>query len=147
MTVLPARDGIPHGGIRRSASAPNCSYFVDWKSTDDSMTWDIEVNTPGDYDFVVHYACPEAESGSTVDVSFNGSSVRGVVTPGFASQLIADQDRVPRQGESVMKEFRPLSLGTMRLPKGRGLLKVRALEIPRRYVMDLRLVTLTLKTP
>src|SRR5262249_12766605 len=26
-TVLPARDGVPHGGVKRSASAPNCSFF------------------------------------------------------------------------------------------------------------------------
>ncbi|MCI0536492.1 MAG: arylsulfatase, partial [Verrucomicrobiales bacterium] len=31
-TPLPARDGIPHGGVQRSAGAPNCSYFVNWTS-------------------------------------------------------------------------------------------------------------------
>ena len=44
-----------------------------------------------------------------------------------------------------MKEFRPLRLGVMRLPAGRGTLVVRALEIPGRSVMDLRRVTLTLQ--
>ena len=44
-----------------------------------------------------------------------------------------------------MKEFRPLNLGAMRLEKGRGLLTLRALEIPGKQVMDVRLVTLTLK--
>ena len=47
-TPLPARDGVPHGGVKRSAGAPNCSYFVNWTSRDDTMTWDIEVNTTGD---------------------------------------------------------------------------------------------------
>jgi hypothetical protein len=46
-----------------------------------------------------------------------------------------------------MKEFRPLPLGTLRLEKGRGPLTLRALEIPGRSVMDVRLVTLTLKLP
>src|SRR5262249_25819407 len=27
-TPLPARDGVPHGGIQRSARAPNCSFFT-----------------------------------------------------------------------------------------------------------------------
>ena len=44
-----------------------------------------------------------------------------------------------------MKEFRPLRLGVMRLPAGRGTLVVRALEIPGRSVMDLRRVTLVLQ--
>jgi len=29
-TFLPARDGVPHGNVRRSARAPNCSYFTNW---------------------------------------------------------------------------------------------------------------------
>jgi arylsulfatase A-like enzyme len=145
-TMLPARDGIPHGGIRRSASAPNCSYFVNWKSTADSMTWDIEANTSGEYDVMIHYTCPDADAGSTIELGFNGSTLRGKVAPGWDPPLIADQDRVPRKGESIMKEFRPLNLGTIHLEKGRGLLRLRAPEIPGRQVMDLRLITLKLKS-
>ena len=44
------KDGIPYGGVTRSASAPNCSYFVHWTSLEDQMTWHIDVNTSGDYD-------------------------------------------------------------------------------------------------
>jgi hypothetical protein len=43
-----------------------------------------------------------------------------------------------------MKEFRPLRLGTLRLEKGRGLLTLRAREVPGRYVMDVRRINLTL---
>jgi hypothetical protein len=43
-----------------------------------------------------------------------------------------------------MKDFRPLKLGTVRFQKGRGLLTLRALEIPGKSVMDVRRVTLTL---
>ena len=57
-TVLPARDGVPHGGIERSSRAPNCSYFTNWKRTDDRMTWDIDVHTAGRYEVVVHATCP-----------------------------------------------------------------------------------------
>jgi hypothetical protein len=45
-----------------------------------------------------------------------------------------------------MKEFRGLNVGTMRLDKGRGLLTLRAIEIPRQYVMDVRQVNLTLRS-
>jgi hypothetical protein len=44
-----------------------------------------------------------------------------------------------------MKDFRPLRLGVIRLPAGRGALVLRALEIPGRSVMDVRRVTLTLQ--
>ncbi len=144
MTPLPARDGVPHGNIKRSANAPNCSYFTNWTGTNDFMTWDIEVNTTGSYELTIHYTCPEADVGSTVELSFNGSKVQGKVSPAWNPALFMGQDRVPRKGESYVKEFRPLNVGNIRLEKGRGLLTLRALQIPGKQVMDVRLVTLTL---
>ena len=73
MTPLPARDGVPHGGVKRSASAPNSSYFVNWTSLDDRMTWDIAVNTTGTYDVEMLYTCPVADAGSAVQLDFNGA--------------------------------------------------------------------------
>ncbi len=145
MTPLPARDGVPHGNVRRSAGAPNCSYFVNWTSPDDRMTWDIEVHTAGEYDVAICYTCPPADAGSTIELGFQGSTVQGKVAPAWNPPLIDNQDRVPRKGESIMKEFRPLSLGTMRLERGRGLLTLRALTVAGKQVMDVRLITLTLK--
>jgi len=144
MTPLPARDGVPHGHVARSANAPNCSYFVNWTSLDDSMTWDIEVQTTGHYEVVIHYTCPEADAGSMIELSFNGAKLQGKVSPAWNPPLLDQQDRVPRKGESIMKEFHPLTLGTMRLEKGRGSLNLRALQIPGKQVMDMRLITLTL---
>jgi arylsulfatase A-like enzyme len=144
MTPLPARDGLPHGGVRRSANAPNSSYFVNWKSPDDSVTWDIAVNTTGNYDVMIQYTA--AEPGSTIELSFNGSKLAGKVAPAWNPPLYTNQDTIPRPpAESQMKEFRPLNLGTMRLEKGRGLLTLRALEIPGQSVMDVRALYLTLQ--
>jgi hypothetical protein len=44
-----------------------------------------------------------------------------------------------------MKEFRTLQPGTIRLAKGRGLLTLRALDIPGSSVMDLRQINLILR--
>jgi hypothetical protein len=69
-----------------------------------------------------------------------------MVAPGWDPPLYTNQDTLPRPpGESQMKEFRPLALGSMRLEKGRGELTLRALEIPGAYVMDVRRVNLTLR--
>jgi arylsulfatase A-like enzyme len=142
---LPARDGVPHGGIQRSASAPNSSYFKNWTSTADSITWDIEVATAGKYEAVLYYTCPAADTGSAVELSFLGSQVQGKVSEANDPPLRgAEHDRVPRQGESYVKDFKPLRLGTFELPKGRGLLTLRALSVPGKQVMDLRSVVLTL---
>jgi hypothetical protein len=145
-TPLPARDGIPHGGVKRSAGAPNCSYFVSWTSLDDKMTWDIDVNTTGHYDVEILYTCPIADAGSTIELEFNGAKLTGTVTPGWNPPLYTNQDTIARPpGESKMKEFRALALGTVRLKKGRGLLTLRAVKIPGANVMDMRQVNLTLR--
>ncbi len=144
-TPLPARDGVPVGSVRRSASAPNCSYFVHWTSTEDRLTWDVEVHTAGTYQVTIDYACPAADVGSTIEVSFNGSRLEGKVNAAWDPPLIDSQDRVPRKGESYMKEFRPLRLGAIRLEKGRGLLTLRALEIPGSQVMEVRSLILTIE--
>ena len=146
MSPLPARDALPHGGVERSASAPNSSYFVNWRSTADSITWDIEVHTSGSYDVAIDYTCPLADAGSTIELSFNGQKLAGQVAPGWDPPLYTNQDTIPRPAaESKMKEFHLLNLGTMRLEKGRGLLTLRAPQIPGKTVMDMRQVTLTLK--
>jgi hypothetical protein len=146
MTPLPARDGVPHGGVRRSSGAPNCSYFVNWTNLMDSMTWDIDVNTAGEYEVAIYYTCPERDAGSTIELQFQDSKLSGKVNPGWNPPLYTNQDTLPRPaGESTMKEFRPLQLGTVHLESGRDLLTLRALHIPGQSVMDVRLITLTLK--
>jgi arylsulfatase A-like enzyme len=145
ITMLPARDGDPRGEVQRSSNAPNCSYFVNWKTKEDSMVWLLDVHTTGTYEVTIDYTCPEADAGSTVELSFNGSSHTGKVTPGWDPPLNTNQDTLPRpHGESQMKEFRTLNLGKMKLAAGQGALTLRAVEIPGKSVMDVRRVTLTL---
>jgi hypothetical protein len=144
-TYLPARDGVAVGKVRRSSSAPNCSYFTNWVSAEDRITWDIEVAAGGSYEAVVYYTCPQEDVGATVELSFGAERVQGRVTEAHDPPLVgAEFDRVVRQGESYVKDFRPLRLGRLRLEKGRGPLTLRALDVPHRQVMDVRAVVLTL---
>lgn len=146
LTQLPARDGVPHGNIQRSARAPNCSYFKNWASTDDSITWDIEVVTAGQYDATVHYACPEADMGSIIELSCGESRLECRVSEPHDPPLLgAENDRVPRNHESYVKDFRPMQLGVIHLKPGRGNLTLRALKIPGSQVMELRVLELTLR--
>jgi arylsulfatase A-like enzyme len=145
ITMLPARDGEPQGGVKRSSPAPNCSYFVNWISTEDGMVWQLDVQTSGRYEVVIDYTCPETDEGSRVELAFLNSRLAGDVTPAWNPPLYTNQDTLPRpHGESQMKEFRPLKLGVMELERGLGTLTLRALTIPGKSVMDVRRVTLTL---
>lgn len=143
-TMLPARDGVPGGGVERSAGPPNCSFFRNWTKADDRITWDIEVGRSGQYNAAIYYTCHPEDAGSTVELSFLGESVAAKVSPGWDPPLIgAEDDRVPR-GESYVKDFKPLQLGTIRLNKARGRLTLRALNIPGKQVADVRYIVLTL---
>lgn len=145
ITMLPARDGEPRGGIKRSSGAPNCSYFVNWTNTEDRIVWTVDVHTAGRYEVTVDYTCPLPDAGSTLELSFQGSRLSGKVAPGWDPPLYTNQDTLPRPaGESQMKDFRTLKLGEMRLPAGPGPLILRALHIPGQSVMHLRRLTLTL---
>ncbi len=147
MTMLPARDGVPHGGVKRSARAPNCSYFTNWTSKDDSMTWDVEVGRAGEYEVLVYYTCPSGSEGSTIELSFDGARARTEVRPAHDPPLIGQSDdRHDRGSESYVKDFKPLSLGTIQLNKTRALLTLRALEIPGSQVADVRYVALKLRS-
>lgn len=145
ITLLPARDGEPRGQVKRSSNAPNCSYFVNWRSRDDRLVWNIDVHTAGTYEVSVDYTCPLADAGSKVELSFRDSRLTGTVQPGWDPPLYTNQDTLPRpHGESTMKEFRTLPLGRLRLEAGTGELSLRALEIPGASVMDVRRLTLSL---
>jgi arylsulfatase A-like enzyme len=145
-TFLPARDGVAAGGIERSTKAPNCSYFTHWTSAAGTITWDVQVATTGTYEARVYYTCPPADVGSTVELACGASRVRTKVTvPHDPPAVGAEQDRSPRTGESLVKEFRPLELGTMRLEQGRGTLVLRALDMPGTQVMEVRAVELRLR--
>ena len=125
-TQLPARDGVPVGGIRRSAKAPNCSYFTNWTSLDDRLTWDIDVHTAGRYDVAIYYACSAANLGSTIELSFGSNRLTGEVTVAHDSPPYgAEHDRYPREGESLMRDFRLMKLGEIDLTQGHGLLSLR----------------------
>jgi hypothetical protein len=142
-TQFPARDGLAHGNIKRSNQFPNASFFTNWKSVDDEITWDVEVVASGDFEVELYYTCPEEDIGSTLELSYAGSRVVGKVSKAHDPPLRGmENDRVERS-ESYVKDFKPLRLGTLHLKKGSGQLTLKALDIPGSQVMDFRLLMFT----
>ena len=131
--------------MKRSARAPNCSFFTNWTTTDDRITWDIEVAEGGSYEAVVYYTCAPTDVGSTFELSFNGGQAQGKVAEAHDPPLLgAENDRTPRFGESLVKDFKPLRIGVLEMKKGRGELALRATGVAGKQVMDVRFVKLTL---
>jgi hypothetical protein len=143
--VLPARDGVPHGGVKRSAPAPNCSFFTNWTKAEDRMTWAVEVHAAGRYEAIVHYTCAKADVGSAVELTLGKARWAGTVSRAHDPPLRGkEHDRVPRRGESYVKDFRPLSLGVVDLKAGKATLTLRATKVAGHRVADVRAVELVL---
>lgn len=142
-TTLPARDGIPHGNVVRSARAPNCSFFTDWSSKKDRITWDIDVKKTAIYEAVIWYTCAKKDVGSQFELSFGKSKLIGTVDKANDPPLIGESDdRIPSRGsESYVKEFKPMKIGKIKLEKGKGILSLKALEIMGDEVMEVRMIT------
>lgn len=140
LTQIPARDGIPHGSIKRSNRFPNCTFFYNWTSTEDSITWDVDVGVSGTYEVEVYYTCPKADVGSTIELSLGDARLKGKITEAHDPPLHGHKEDRFKRAEGYVKDFKSLQLGTIELKKGTGTLTLRALKIPGKQVMDFRLM-------
>jgi hypothetical protein len=142
-TFLPARDGVPAGGVKRSGQAPNCSYFTNWTSPADVMTWDIEISRGGEFDALIYFTCPAADIGSAVELTFQEAKLSAKISEAHDPPAKGrERDRTDRGGESYWKDFRPLRLGSIRLAAGRGKLALKAVEVKGKQVAEVRDVVL-----
>jgi len=141
-TQIPARDGIAHGGIKRSNKFPNCSYFFNWTSLDDKITWPAEVGASGQYEVTLHYAVPKGDEGALLELSHNGQRLQHrIVQPHEVQARGQENDRVKRM-ESYVKDFKAVKMGVLELKKGKGDLTLKALKIPGETALEFRLLML-----
>jgi arylsulfatase A-like enzyme len=146
-TTLPARDGVEHGTIQRSAKPPNNSFFTHWTSPKDSITWDVDVAVAGQYEAIVYYTCAEGDQGASVTLAMesgeSSSSTAGTkVTEVFDPPLYDKSKERVEKSHYFVKDFEPLSLGKLNLKKGRGVLRLSADDIQGKRVIDVHSIEL-----
>jgi len=113
-TQIPARDGIPHGNIERSNRYPNNTFFTNWKSVKDSVSWDVEVLADGEFEVKLYYTMKPAstadgpeDAGVAVQLSHGTSKLITRITESHDPPLTGmENDRDPRI-ESYVKDFKP----------------------------------------
>jgi hypothetical protein len=147
-TTLPARDGIEHGTIQRSSKAPNNSFFKNWTSEDDAITWDIAVGEEGHYAATVYYTCAKENVGTTIRLAMDNitASAQAKVTEAFDPPLYDKAKERVEKSHYFVKDFNPLKLGTLHLKEGRGLLKLTAPKIVGAQAIDVHSIELV-KSP
>lgn len=143
-TELPAQDGKAKGdSVKRSAPAPNCSYFTNWKSEADRIIWDVEVLESGKYEIFIEYTAPSRSVGTKVRCEIGKSVLESNITSEFVSKVRgAERDRLARNGESLMKDFGRQSLGSTELIPGRYDLTLSLQDIKSELGLELKSVEL-----
>jgi len=141
VTWLPARDANFSGGVKRSASAPNCSFLTGWSKPEDRILWRVEVLETGTYEVILHATNPESSVGATIDLRLGEAAASVRLEEAFDPPLPPRKfDRTDlTKIESLVKDFRPISMGTLELEAGvAGALVLSAREIPGETVADVR---------
>jgi hypothetical protein len=124
--VLPASEANARGNIVRSSIHPNDSYYKQWRSTEDSILWNIEVLEKGEFEIEFYYACSEKNIGTKIELSFQNRSVTKPIIVANDMPLIGVQNDRVKRDESFLKDFKPLNLGRIMLPKGKGIMSAKA---------------------
>ena len=141
-THLPARDGSAHGNMIRSNRWPNSSYFTNWTSVNDSITWNCDILNEGNYKATIYYTCDSSAIHSDLTLRQGGHSISRTITlPHDPPFTAVNFDRVPRM-ESYEKDFRPLELGVIQLHKGQSEIVLKSSEIKGPRLIDFRLLVL-----
>ena len=143
---LPARDAKPQGGVVRSNRYPNCTFMTHWTTTDDEITWDVDVLGGGDFEVELYYACDRADVGSSIELVLRGpggqpiQQIATTIDTANETPLIGmERDRFKRM-EGYTKSWKPMEMGVMRLPPGRGTLSLKATQVLGSQVADMRLL-------
>lgn len=141
-TQIPARDGKAHGNVKRSNKFPNCSYFTNWTSLNDKITFDVEVVESGEFEVEIYYTCPEDSVGAAFELSCGANRLEAKISEAHDPPLIGMKEDLIKRAESYVKDFKALKAGNIKLDKGPAVMSLKALKIPGKQVMEFRLMML-----
>jgi hypothetical protein len=139
-TYLPAQDGTAHGAIQRSNRWPNDSYFTNWKTLQDSITWPVAILNTGTFEVFLHYTCDQENIGAKIELSVNGQQVSKTIDEAFSHPINASRRDIYPRMESDVKVFKRIKFGNLTLIKGQGYLSLKALNIPGKAAVDFRML-------
>ena len=137
---LTTPNGKLSGSMDFGRLPPNNSWIHNWTSTDDTVTWDVNVVAAGDYEIELQYICPQDSAGAKIEVSAGSQHLPATVT---GTPIIAypSPDRVERK-EAYEMQWSRLKPGKLHLEEGRTTIHVKALEKPGAEVMQLKAIWL-----
>ena len=145
-TILTADDAKFDENIQRSSKHPNDSYLQFTKSLAGEIYWNVHVDIAGDFDAIVYYNCSDKNIGTNLEMTFLQQSLNKKIKTAHTSDEIGrDYDRYPRD-ESYVKNFKSMNMGTLRLMKGEGILKLNATQLNANKDLEFKRIVLKRKS-
>ena len=98
-----------------------------------------------DYEVIVAYTCRDGDEGATIRLDFESATpghVTATVDEPFDPPLYDKSKERVTKSHYFVKDFRPLSVGTIRLTPGRGLLRLSADRVIGDFVIDVHSIRL-----
>lgn len=105
-------------------------WIENWKEVNDSVVWPVEVYTSGTYDFILRYTCDETNVGTEMQLSVNDKHIKGTILHAFTAELAKLPSVTNILSPLVKESWASLSLGRMKLARGRYDIVLQAVNIP-----------------
>ena len=142
LTILPSSEATGKGNVIRSNKHPNSSFFLQWRDSEDEISWPVSVQESGTFEIDVYYACSDANIGSEIRIEFEGSSLASSLMTANEKPLIGRENDRVLSIESYTKDFLPMKLGRIELKKGEGKLKLRVISLKKADDLEISSITL-----
>ena len=105
-------------------------WIQNWKNTNDSVIWPIEVYTTGVYEFNLLYTCEETSIGSEMQICINNKQIMGTILNAHTSKLLDLPNVIPKLSQPEKESWATLKLGRLKLHKGITEIVLQAIKIP-----------------
>lgn len=112
-------------------------WLTDWKSSADSIWWELDAVQSQQYEVYVKYTCNEQNVGSEFILSLNDQQFIAKVTEAHDPKPIYSPDRIPRK-EAYEKVWKELKIGIINVPEGKQKVYLRAKKIANETVSDIK---------
>jgi len=143
MAELPAPEAYFSGGVHwYNQFGFAHDWLTGWTDTGDTIWWEVDVVTPGEYEVALQYTCAPEAVGTQLRVESGDSHVDGTLVKAYDPEPRMRPTRHPKK--RFVQTFATQRLGTVYLDKGRRRITIRALSKPADAVCDLKSVSLRL---
>lgn len=149
-TILPAHEASLAGNLYfQFKDGYTNDWVTNWSSSNDTISWPIEVVQAGEYDVFMEYASTSPEAGATIVTEIGQQTLKKKIETPFPLEIISVPNHTP-PGNHVDAHWNKVLLGHIKLETGQYLLQLHGTpshndEIEENEIVQLKSLSLELK--